>query len=55
MEGPNIGFKQEDLLSAFSVTNAESERVAPDNAPRAEGDTSLDLSGDPSRSAFKSR
>ncbi|KAI9461303.1 hypothetical protein BJY52DRAFT_1260704 [Lactarius psammicola] len=48
---PDSRSKQEDPLSALSVTYVESERVAPDNAPPlAEGDTFLDLHhGDPSR------
>jgi len=53
---PDSRSKQEDPLSALSVTRAESERLAPDNAPPlTEGDTFLDLHGDPSRSASKSR
>ncbi|KAH8992830.1 hypothetical protein EDB86DRAFT_1420178 [Lactarius hatsudake] len=51
---PDSRSKQEDPLSALSVTRAESERVAPDNAPPlAEGDTFPSLYGDPSRSASK--
>ncbi|KAI9442337.1 hypothetical protein H4582DRAFT_2126828 [Lactarius indigo] len=51
---PDSRSEQEDPLSALSVTRVESERVAPDNAPPlAEGDTFLDLHGDPSRSASK--
>lgn len=50
-----IGTKHGDLLSALSVTRAESEHFVPDNAPLlAEGDTFLNLSGDPSRSVSKS-
>ena len=56
IESPNSRFQQEDPLSALSVTHAETERLAPNNAPpRAEGDTFLDMFGDPTRSAFKSR
>ncbi|KAF8265222.1 hypothetical protein EI94DRAFT_1736289 [Lactarius quietus] len=49
------GFKQGNPLSAPSVTRNESERFAPNNAqPLGEGDTFLDLAGDPSRSVSKS-
>ena len=50
-----VGPKQVVPLRALSVTRAEKERFAPDNAPLpAEGDTFLDLSGDLSRSVSKS-
>lgn len=50
-----VGSKQGDRMRALSVTRAESERFVPDNAPPlAEGDTFLNLTGDPSRSVSKS-
>lgn len=56
MRSPDSRSRQDDPLSALSLTHAESERVAPDNAPpRAEGDTFLDLFGDTSRFALKPR
>lgn len=50
MRPPDSRSKQGGPLNALSVARAGSERVAPDTAPLlAEGDTFLDLYGDPSR------
>jgi hypothetical protein len=50
-----VGSKQGDPLSALSVTSGGSGRFTPNNASLlAEGDTFLNLSGDPSRSVSKS-